>query len=214
MSHFEFRCNTNIEEIEAKLGSMKKKAPNVLATAVNDTARDAKRLLAKQAKEEYSVASGKFQKAMKLEKAKPAKPVAVIRATGKQMELIDFKTNPKKRIPVEQVQAKVYKSGSLKPLIKKGADHNGKDLKSFIVQYQSGHVTVAQRVPGEETTRTIRGANGRDYRVKADKIRSLPAVAIPQMLKNRKKVYDVVRPMVGEKLQQHINRRVRKVLGT
>lgn len=212
MSHFTFTCNANIEEIERQLGGMKKKAPNVLATAVNDTARDAKRLLAKQAKEEYSVASGKFQKAMTLKKAKPAKPVAVIEATGKQMELIDFKTNPKKRVAVEQIEAKVYKAGSMKPLIKKGADHNGKDLKSFIVQYQSGHVTVAQRIPGEETTRKIRGKNGTYYKVKADKIRSLPSLAIPQMLKNRKKVYDVVRPMVGEKLQQHVNRRIRKVL--
>ncbi len=209
-----FKCDVNMTEIELKLGELKKQAPKVLSDAVNDTAKDAKRLLAKTAREQYTVASSKFQKAMKLKRANPSKPVAVIRATGKQMEVIEFKTNPKKRIDgsKDSVNTKIIKNNGMKALTKKGADHHGNDLKSFIVQYASGHVSVASRVPGEQTTKNVKGYGGKYYRVKVDKIRSIPAVSIPQMLRNKQRVYGVVRPVIQEKLQNNVNRRIRKVL--
>lgn len=209
-----FNVDVNIEEIQERLGDFKQKAPRVLCNSVNDTAKDARKLLAKQAREVYAVKSNKFQKNMTLKKAKPSNTVAVIKSKGKQMELIDFKTNPTKKTKVDSTKAKVFASGQMKNLIKSGADHNGKDLKAFIVKYQSGHVTVASRVPGETVTREIQGRNGNTYRVEADKIKSMSALAIPQMLKNKSKVYNEVKPMINRRMRVHLERHIERALRT
>jgi hypothetical protein len=52
MSHMRFKCDVNMTEIELKLGELKSQAPKILSDAVNDTAKDAKRLLAKTAREQ------------------------------------------------------------------------------------------------------------------------------------------------------------------
>ena len=63
-----------LRTIEDALGSMKSESRRVLKNAVNDTARDAKKDLAKKAQETYAVKQGRFTKAMKTQNATERSP--------------------------------------------------------------------------------------------------------------------------------------------
>ena len=68
----------NLKYIEKKLGNLKSEAPSALAKAINATAKDARKDLAKQAKEEYTIKNGGFNKAMKIKNAKKTKPMVYL----------------------------------------------------------------------------------------------------------------------------------------
>ena len=78
---------TQLQRIELKLKDMKAKAPQALKNAVNATARDAKKDLAKKAQETYAVKQGRFTKAMKTQNATESSLTATINVTGEQLEL-------------------------------------------------------------------------------------------------------------------------------
>ena len=131
-----------LRTIEDALGSMKSESRRVLKNAVNDTARDAKKDLAKKAQETYAVKQGRFTKAMKTQNATESSLTATINVTGEQLELKDFKVSPATyrtgQDKPDVLKAKVLLSSSLKGLMKS-------NNKAFLVKFRNGHVSVAQR---------------------------------------------------------------------
>lgn len=197
----EFKIDDNeLKKIEERFGNMNNDAKDVLKKAINNTAKKARLRITKQAQMTYSARQGRFNKHMKIQNARKTNLIAVIRAAGEATELMDYKTsptrvpNPKSRPDV--TKAKVLRESSMKDL-EKG------DIKAFIVRFKSGHVSVAQRVPGERMKSNP----------KKERLRKLLSPSIPQMLGNEKKVYDTVQPHIYNDLQENINRHIEIVLG-
>lgn len=174
-----------IKEIEAILGdAQKKRAPKILAKAVNDTSVEARKLLAQTAQETYAIKSAGFNKEMKLDKASAKNPIATISSKGGAVELYKFKTSPAS-----------YKTGDNKPKKSKGSvkAHGGmKNLLhdgrwAFVTQFDSGHKTMVQR-----TTQ------------KRYPIKTLLSPSIPQMIGNEQEVYGLLQPQIQEMLYKHI----------
>ena len=67
-----------LAKVERKLGRLKSEAPKALKNALNQTARQARKELATEAQETYTVKSGRFNKAMKLKSATASKLEATI----------------------------------------------------------------------------------------------------------------------------------------
>jgi len=188
---FEFD-QKQLKTIERALGDMKSKAPDAMKNALNATGKDAKRDLAKKAKETYSVKIGGFTKAMKQVNATRANLETTIKITGKQLELKDFRVSPASVQPsvpgAPPVRAKVLKSSGMKAL-QKG------NLKAFIVKFSSGHASVAQRQ-----------GSGRLP------IKKLMSSSIPKMVGSQKRVYGIIKPEIYSNLQNNINKQVAKIL--
>ena len=181
-----------LAKVERKLGRMKSEAPKALKTAINQTAKQARKDLASEAQKTYVVKTGRFNKAMKIKNASAGNLEATIKATGAPMELKDFKVSPATARTGPNrpsiTKAKVLSAGSMKGL-QKG------DIKAFVAKFSSGHASVAQR----------RGSARLPVKV-------LFSNSIPKMLGNEKRVYGVVRPSIEEHLQENVDKQVRKIL--
>ena len=179
--------------IEMALGNLKSESRKVLKNAVNATAKQAQADLAAKAKETYDVKKTRFTKAMGLRKATASRQEATITVTGEQLELHDFKSSPSTyksgRTQADAVKAKVLLSSAMKPLVKG-------DLKAFLVKFQSGHVTIAQR---KDESRFP--------------IKKLLSNSIPKMVGNQDKVYGVVEPHIYSNLMDNIMKEISKVVG-
>ena len=116
-----------LRTIEDALGSMKSESRRVLKNAVNDTARDAKKDLAKKAQETYAVKQGRFTKAMKTQNATESSLTATINVTGEQLELKDFKVSPA-----------TYRTGQDKPDVLKAKGPAFSSLKGLMKSNNKG----------------------------------------------------------------------------
>ena len=182
-----------LKVIEDALGDMKSESRKVLKNAVNATAKQAKTQLAEKARKTYVVKKTKFTKAMSTKNATAAKPTATIEITGEQMELKDFKVSPATYKPQNRpsvTKAKVLLSSALK-----GLDRGS--IKAFIVKFQSGHVSVAQRKSKARYP-----------------IKKLLSNSIPKMVGNQEKVFGVVEPDIYDNLMKNIQTEIGKVLKT
>lgn len=177
--------------IQNALGQLRGESNRVLRNAVNATARQAKSTLGRKAKETYAVQQSRFTRAMKTKNATVANPSATINVTGQQLELAEFKVDPKavsngKDRP-DIVRAKVLLSSGLKGL--------QSNTKAFLVRFRSGHVSVAQR------------------RTKARyPIKKLLSNSIPKMVGSEDKVYGIVEPDIYDNLMDNILKEIKKVL--
>lgn len=187
----EFQYDENmLRTIENALGSLKSESRKVLKNAVNKTAKQAKTALAEKAQETYVVKKTRFTKAMATKNATTSKPEAIIKITGEQMELKDFKVSPATYKPKNRpsvTKAKVLLSSSLKGLTS--------NTKAFLAQFRNGHVSVVQR----------RGKPR--YPLK-----KLLSNSIPKMVGNQEKVYGIVEPDIYDNLMANIRAEIGKVL--
>ena len=195
-----FQAGYSTAQIAHELDAMAYKTPQVLRNAVNDTAKQARKLLATEGQKTYVIKNGAFNRAMKIKRASAAKPTAIIRATGAVTELKDFKVTPAKayntaglgdadRVGKFGYRGKVLKRSSLKPL------RGGADSQAFIATMRSGHTSVFRRT-GESRL----------------PIKKLLSPSIPTMLGNEKRVYGVVSPEINNMLQANIQKHIAKVL--
>lgn len=170
--------------IERRLGQFKAKAPKVMCKSINDTAKWARRELAKEARKAYTVKAGRFNKNMKIENARYSNLEATIKSEGAPMRLAEFKYSSGKKATKAQVKL----SGGLKALEKGG-------IKAFVTSFASGHVAIAQRRGPERLP-----------------IKELFSNSIPVMIGNEKEVYGIVEPEIEKKLMQYVESHIKKVL--
>ena len=178
-----------LQKVEKALGDLKSKSRKVMKDAVNGTAKQAKKDLARKAQQTYTVKQGGFTKAMKTKNATEATLTATIKATGQKIDLKQMKVSPATYATGVNkpsfYRAKNLKSGGLKAL-----DKNPKAFLSKI-----GGVQVVERV-GESRL----------------PIRKMVALAVPQMLGSKAHVYGVLEPQIHEKLMANVDRQIKRVL--
>lgn len=103
-----------LEEVQAKLGEMSRKAPTVISRALNKVAVTARVDLANKAQATYTVKSGGFKKDMTIRKASAGRLEAVIHSQGKPLSITKFHTTAPKKTGAK---ANIIKGGGLKQLI-------------------------------------------------------------------------------------------------
>jgi hypothetical protein len=184
--------NGMVQAIANQLGEYADKAPTVLKQALNATAKDARSMLAEQAKDIYIVQKSKFNKAMTIKNASARKLEALIVTAGAPLELIDFKSNPKKpstgSARPDVVTGKVLVKSSLKRL-------EMGNLKAFVAKFKSGHVSIVQRKGPERLP-----------------VKKLLSPSIPKMIGNEKQVYGEVEPKIAELLDANIRKYIAKTM--
>jgi hypothetical protein len=189
-----------LKAIENRLDKMSNKAPMVMKQAINETAKQARIQLAKTAQKQYSIKTGRFNKAMEIKKAAVSRPEAIIRATGEVLEIKEFKISPNKYTTGASrpnvTKGKVYRNGSLKKL-QKG------NLKAFVSKFKNGHVAVVQRVPGKKMKSDP----------KKDFIKKLLSPSIPKILGNEEKVFGIVEPDISKNLKLNLEKYTLRALG-
>lgn len=184
--------NGLIKTIANQLGEYHDKAPTILKQALNATAKDARSMLAEQAKEIYVIQKSRFNKAMTIKNASSRKLEALVIATGTPMELIDFKTNPKAPSTganrPEVTKGKVLTASGLKRL-------EVGNIKAFVAKFSSGHVSIVQRRTAARLP-----------------IKKLLSPSIPKMIGNEKEVYGKVQPEIAQLLDENIRKYIAKTI--
>lgn len=208
------------DRLNDRLKDMTEKMPVVMKRAINDTAKEARRKILKEAEKKYLVKERRFNRAMSIEYATERQWNATIVTEGNPLPLYDFKV--RKNGEITAAKAKVLTTSKMKELKLKGAD-NGKDLKAFVQQMKNGHYGVFQRLPSNEREQIQKryeeeekkerekrdsGLMGRlEKRLKKRYIRQLYSLSIPQMVES-KKVYPIVWQAISlglrENLEKHI----------
>lgn len=206
------------DRLNDRLKDMTEKMPVVMKRTINDTAKEARRKILKEAEKKYLVKERRFNRAMSIEYATERQWNATIVTEGNPLPLYDFKV--RKNGKITAAKAKVLTTSEMKELKLKGAD-NGKDLKAFVQQMKNGSYGVFQRLPSNERDQIQKKYDkekrkrkrdsdliGRlEKRLKKRYIRQLYSLSIPQMVES-KKVYPIVWQTISlglrENLEKHI----------
>lgn len=201
-----------IDRLDDRLKTMPERAPEVLRKTINDTAKSARREVARQAQDQYAVKAGAFNKAMKIENATQRYLQATIHTEGRPLPLYGFKA--RKNMGMTAAKAKVLSQGSLKELILKNGDSNGKDLKAFVTK-AGKHVGIFQRMNPEEKRKQQSYFDSLEKgkkTIKRNAIKQLYSVSIPQMAGSEKRVYSQVQPVIMEELRRSLEEHIAEVM--
>lgn len=198
----------DLRQIEQYLEMARDKSKLILRGAINDTAKDSMSLLLNETASKYVIKRSKIKSAMGLSKATTNRQSAVIAVTSPTTELYDSKVSPRKYVHPRDVankpnvyKGKVLRTSNLTKLVLR-PNTTGDKYKAFVVKFQSGHVTIAQRVPGKK----MKSKPHKEF------VKELLAPSIPKMMGNEKGVYGVVQPHMQETLAEYIAKRMEKHL--
>lgn len=207
----EVRVDENdLKRLEHTLKYLGEDADKGLAKVVNKTAKEAKKLLARQSNSEYATTNlgiRGFNNAMKVKTATGKNPVAEIVSKDGSRELYKFKVSPKTatrkngRRP-RTFKAKVLKASSFKKM-------QTADIKAFVTTFKSGHTTLVERTPGKR----MRNRRGKGITKHNMALKALYAVPVPNMLAGEHG-YLKASAMIDDVLQRNIDMEIEKLLGS
>ena len=198
----------DLMEIENGLNMTKDKTKQVLKAAINKTATDTNKLIMKEVYKRYQVTEKvKVKRGIDVtKKATISSLEAVITSKGKVNELYNFKVSPRVYVRGGGVpggyKGKVLKKRGRNRRVELMPGGDGDTYKAFIVRYASGHMAVAQRVPGKKSKKTYKEA-----------IKSLFSPSIPTMVGYQEGVFGIVEPKMYDLLDKHIQAQILRYLG-
>ena len=168
----------DLTRIEAALGMMKDKSKMVLRTAINNAAKQTEDRMVSEAKGRYRYKNGRkgdIREANDIKKAKVSSLSATITATGPVNELLDFHVKPSTYFPGSKGAPKWIKARALRESklqnIALFPSAAGDKYKAFVIKYKSGHLALAQRVPGQRMK----------SKPHKEAVKSLLSIATPKM---------------------------------
>lgn len=154
-----------LDTVARALGDLQGRSPQALKVAVNQTAREARKLMIAAAKARYVVNAAGARHLNELKQKKKASNTdltATLFISKMRNDLGYFENDPTAAYTGGDVfthspsfyKARVLASSSLKPLPGKGNLSKG-----FLMEFQSGHIGMVQRVIGSRSknTETARG---------------------------------------------------------
>ena len=205
MIHFQVEME-GLHEIEAALGMAKDKSKMVLRTAINNTAKETVTLLVDEANRMYYIPKSRVKKTITTKKATVGKLEAIITSAEPVNELYDFKVSPRAYTPHNRPPAghtgNVRRDkGPGRLYLRPGA--SGDKYKAFVVRYQSGHITIGQRVPGKR----MKSKPEKEF------VKTLLSPSTPNLLGYEQGVYGLVEPQMYDMLQQNIQEQIHRYLG-
>lgn len=187
------------KKLQSRLGSMKSEAPRVLKIAINETARQTKTLLAKRARETYTIKSAKFKNAIKPTFATTSTLGAVLNVSGATQPLSYFET--KNNTKKTAAKARGRKDKPLKEIISITTGN-----KSFTTSFSKGGKNLD--VTNKKAHKAIMQREGKERLP----IKQFYGPSDPQMI-GSKKVYGEIESQIEEKLKKNVERQVNRILG-
>lgn len=175
------------------LRTLEKSEESLLKTAVNNTAKTAQKLLVQRASERYA---GKAAGNSRIDKASAAEVTAVVRFSSPIHEIRDF------HAAGITVRSPYTKSGNFRTARPRGNVLKGRSRKfenAFAVRFQSGHVAVVSRIPGENADKY----RGRAKKTHYEKLRVWYSPSYKTMISS---VYE------PDEISQILHEEVQKVL--
>jgi hypothetical protein len=194
-----------MEPIIKDLGKLKSKTRLALKEAINITAKYTAGEMPDAARREYFAKKGRLKKTMSIEKAKAGKLEAYIKSTSRPSSLYDFKVSPKKYIPGGGNVKRGYLANAKKDMealrLVLRPDSKGDKYKAFIIKFKSGHIALAQRVPGEK----MKGNS------KKEAVKTIYSLSYSKVLEVG--FFETVEPVVYDRLQIAIDQQIAKHVG-
>ena len=205
MIHFQVEME-DLTRIESALGMMKDKSKNVLRAAINNTAKRTVNLLVDEANKQYIINKKvNVRKTLDVKKATVSNLTAIVTSKGATTELYDFKVSPKAYAPRNRPPAghtgNVKRTNPAKYVYLKPG--GGDQYKAFTVKFASGHISIAQRIPGS----SMKGKPGKEA------IKNLRSTSVPAMLGYEQGVWGVVEPKMNDLLMDQIQAQIARFLG-
>lgn len=186
---------------------MLKKLPKELRArafknALNKTAKDCMKLVAKDTQNTYAIKQRAFKdskyKSVRIHKARENNLQAIVHINSHKTELYDYTVSPAKYNPKSRPE--IYRGRALKGGMKAlWETTKGYRAKGFVVKYRSGHVTIAART-GQPSKKDP----------KKDGIATMFAPAISQLIGARR-IRKVLEPEINELLASEVNKEIRRM---
>lgn len=194
---------TDYGRVIQSLRILDKSEESILKTAVNNTARQTRELLAKKIAARYAGKAARKSEALKssrIEKATISSTEAVVIFSSPIHEVKDFHVTSLK------VRSPYTGKGRYSTFRPRGNVLKGSSKKfdeGFVVRFRSGHVAVVSRVPGENMKKYA----GKPKKPHYEKLRVWYSPSKASMAKN---VYDA--DEISKRLHEEINKMLDKVL--
>jgi hypothetical protein len=177
----DFETNAEIEKIIGQLTKISDqlKSPQILQTALKNTARKVRAQLVKEAQEKYATSDKNLlrnnKKTADIISGKGAEAFAEIKSQGEMLDIMNFMTRPNTKTGA--AAAKVFNSGDMKALERDGS-------RAFVTRFRSGHVAIVQRVPRKEYEEPGKTNRAEKYGKNADmtKIKKILSPSVPHQL--------------------------------
>lgn len=191
--------------LEKLYGLERNEAKKALKAAVNDTAKQARKLLAKNANAIYARKSKKdFDKSMTIKKGVVSKPTATITSKGPISEPLNYSASPT-TLAQQQHRKLAAKVKVLSRSPKKALEFNGN--KAFLAKFEWNPLTgKMNRTPHF----SIVAATGKK---KPDKpiLHTFYSPAVPIALGSDRNMR-IAEPMIRQKLAENLNKHIEEVL--
>ena len=208
-----------LDDVVAILGDLRKKTPAVTKTAINATARQARKLMIAKAKARYAVNSA-GQKHLKdlvqTKKASNGSLSAELHVASMRNDLGYFKTSPP--VPTHftggawRQGPNVWKGKVLKTSPMKTLPGEGNKSKAFLAEFQSGHIGMVQRIIGSESEYETTKNGHRRWRNKAGKVEKLVTLGSPSITAMHTTIWPEVEPEVELYLAGRLVERAEQIL--
>lgn len=190
----------DLAEIISSLGKTKNKSKIVLRDAINNTAKHLRRRLPEAAGDRYNIKRvSRLRKGIDVKKARVGDLVAIVSSRGRPNDLYDFRVAPRAYNPRNRPRlghrVNVVRGNKEDYLMRRPSSTRDK-YRAFVVKFKSGHISVAQRVPG---TRMRSNAM-------KEQIKNIYSPSTPSMLGYELGVYG----KLGEETREVLNQEIRK----
>ncbi|WP_298023708.1 hypothetical protein [uncultured Dysosmobacter sp.] len=206
-----------LDTVERALGDLRGKTPQALKVAVNQTAREARKMMIAAAKARYVVnAAGQrhLNDLKQKKKATNTNPAATLFISKMRNDLAYFENMPTTvysgmnvRHAPQFVKARVLADSGLKDLTGKGNLSKG-----FLAQFKSGHIGMVQRVIGSKSSHTVTESGRPRWRNAQGNVEKLQTMGAPSATAMHTQVWPEVQEDVRYYLMARIQDRVDWIL--
>lgn len=196
-----------LEDLIAKLNGLSKtETKKIIKAAVNDTAKEARKLIANQTYKIYQTKKKGITSTLSVKKASVSKPESAVVSRGTIRDPLEYKATPTTMAAQQKrkiaAKAKILRSGKLKRLEVDGR-------KAFVTEFKwnpilnrmnaTPHVAVAQRT-GDDPN------NPR-------KIKTLYSPAIPIAI-GSERTLSIIQPLIRQSLADNLSKHIEEVMST
>lgn len=206
-----------LDTVARALGDLQGRTPQGLKTAVNQTARQARKLMIAAAKARYVVNAAGARHLNDLKQKKKATnsdPSTTLAISKMRNDLGYFENSPTTvynglnvRWSPEFYKARVLATSSMKDLTGEGSLSKG-----FLMKFQSGHVGMVQRIVGSKSKHTETARGRPRWKNKQGNVEKLQTMGSPSASAMHAQVWPEVQADVEEYLAARIQDRVDWIL--
>lgn len=210
---------SGLDDVSAALGDLKSKTPAAAKSAINATAREARKVMVDHAKARYAVNEAgerRLKDLVQRRKATNRSLLAELHIASFRNDLGYFDTD--KPVPIH-FTGRAWREG---PSVWKGhvkRDEPMKELpggkgkaKAFLAEFASGHIGMVQRVMGSDSENTTTKSGAPRWKNAQGKVEKLQTLGSPSASAMHNTVWPQARPPIERYLLEQLETQTRRIL--